>query len=1487
MAFIGASNSLGGLGGSNAVARLLIVVSGDSSQLSASLAKAEGSLSGFKANASSIGNSLTRNLTLPLLALGGYAIKSASDFQTAVARIAGLTPFLEDAGISVEELSKSLLDMAADPQIIARPVDLANALYYAGSAGLETADAMEVVKLSAQGMSAGMGDASDITRVLIAALNNYKPTGLTVAHAMDVLTAAIQEGTAAPEEFAIALGRLLPIAKAAGISFDLVTASVAQLTNLGVPTRVATTSLRALFSELLAPTQAATQTLNEFGISARQLRDTLSTGGPVAAFQLLENAVEGNIEALHDIIPQIRGFTAYLGLTGDNAKKFSDIIEAVTHSTGKFQRAIDIVSKTPGFQFEKGLQQLQVAAISLGTQLLPIFLDLTHVLQALGKAFLDLPAPAKQAFAALLVAGVVVGPIIKLFGALTAAKEATVAFSGGATQMLPTVGALGKGFLTMGISAVVAVSAFQNLANGSSSLITIATSLISTFLLVKLAIAGVAAAAQAGFLGAGILGNALVALGGAATPIAIGLAAIGTAIFFAAGASKRAQEAFNQMGEAMKSTAEDGGTLNQALNAIKDEGLRDRLKELTASVKGLGSELAVTALPKAGVLVGGQLVQTLEDIVDAGQHASGTYKDNAKELARYIPVISLAARQGTGLGKAFTEAGLDMDQFLTLVNKSDDSSRVIHGMNTEATDLVGTVINLVGSYTQFSKVMGDIQTDTENTIALHALEGGNIEKLAKRYGVSTEFMARSISEYGVTATGVLEGNVVDFGKAAGFIEQDTGKMIGAAKELDEALTEIADSLSGAQAGSLNLFGDLPEAVGNFDTLIAKAQELGRVAVEQGANVRTLLERGVPSGLIEQFISEGPAMVAAFVGATTPQLNKVVYAYELAMGAIDQEILKEAAHQEGKGKSMVANFATAILSANNLTRGAGAKIVNSVGQGLAAGTVKPQALKLISSFVASLNSAKGITKKTGTEAAIAFANGIASGDFVGPKGKILVQQAAAGIAKNSDLTKAEARKLIIGFATSMDEHKSKAQKAGGRVGRTANAGIRSATSEVTASGRKFVSDFALGILNNVNLVDHATAVLAARSKSSLDEALSESPVFFTYHFGEKMVDDFVAGTNAQSARTDFNAAADNLAKKFNQAFLNKIPRFQSILEKLKELVKDNMKKAFDESDVEAIKSLEKFGKHLEDHLNKLHDRFVAFRQSIRSGFSEFLDFGSLISDAWRQYVDDMAQYTEDMAQYAEDMKKYEADLQAFRVGGSQGTEPTAPTAPSEPTAPDFAAMIQHQVDEAIRLAKALKQAQAAGLSQELLAQFAAQGSAGADALEQLLANPALISQLNAAAADIHEVIGRTVDKLGDAYFGKAIAFATRSLFKFSEGIIRLIKSLAEGLGNKKLVESLNKLLKSIEDAAANVGGGGGTQGGSGGASNNPPKLPVYTGGKTPPIIFSANRIVSGHGAKILQTVNIDIYDARDSEAVALKVRDEMLRIQRNNQTTGIR
>jgi hypothetical protein len=174
--------------------------------------------------------------------------EAAKQYQKTMAEIVGLTGTSTQA---VGQLSQQVLQLAGP--VAKAPQELADALYFVLSSGVDAAHAMDVVTASAKASAAGLGETKIVADLVTSVMNAYGQQNISAAHATDILTQAVKDGKGEPDAYAAALGRVLPIASAAGVNFEQVAASIATMTRTGLDANEATTALRGIIGSLEAP----------------------------------------------------------------------------------------------------------------------------------------------------------------------------------------------------------------------------------------------------------------------------------------------------------------------------------------------------------------------------------------------------------------------------------------------------------------------------------------------------------------------------------------------------------------------------------------------------------------------------------------------------------------------------------------------------------------------------------------------------------------------------------------------------------------------------------------------------------------------------------------------------------------------------------------------------------------------------------------------------------------------------------------------------------------------------------------------------------------------------------------------------------------------------------------------------------------------------------------------------------------------------------
>jgi len=315
---------------------------------------------------STFGANMTKKVTLPILAVGGAAFKIGMDFNTAMTKLRTQIGLTE---AEVNSMREAILQMAAETGIKHR--ELAEGLFFVASAGFEGAEALDILRRSAQLSALGMGDTKIVADLLTSAMAAYGSEVLDAGQASDTLIAAVKAGKLEAPELSAALGSVLPMASAMGVEFHEVAAAMAGMSRTGTGAAEAATQINGIFNTLLSTTPQAEEALRKVGLSSDGLRTQLSEEGLLATLQTLKTTFEDNDEAITDVFGNIRALRGVLDLLGGNAEDNVEIFAALEGATGDLDEGFGILSETAEFEAKQALAGVEVAAQELADTMAP------------------------------------------------------------------------------------------------------------------------------------------------------------------------------------------------------------------------------------------------------------------------------------------------------------------------------------------------------------------------------------------------------------------------------------------------------------------------------------------------------------------------------------------------------------------------------------------------------------------------------------------------------------------------------------------------------------------------------------------------------------------------------------------------------------------------------------------------------------------------------------------------------------------------------------------------------------------------------------------------------------------------------------------------------------------------------------------------------------------------------------------------------------
>jgi Phage-related minor tail protein len=218
------------------------------------------------------------------------SIKEAGNFQQQ------LTMLVTGAGESQSNIgiiSKGIKQVAIDTGTTLD--QLTQGAYQIESAGFHGANAINILKMAAEGAKADGADLGTMTNALTTVMHDYNIPASKAAQVTDQMIAAVARGKMHMQDFASSLSTVLPLANQVGLSFAEVAGAEATMTAGGVSADQATQDLASLIRSLQEPTQQQTTMMQNMGLSSLDLSKNLGKKGLTGTLQEISDAITAHM----------------------------------------------------------------------------------------------------------------------------------------------------------------------------------------------------------------------------------------------------------------------------------------------------------------------------------------------------------------------------------------------------------------------------------------------------------------------------------------------------------------------------------------------------------------------------------------------------------------------------------------------------------------------------------------------------------------------------------------------------------------------------------------------------------------------------------------------------------------------------------------------------------------------------------------------------------------------------------------------------------------------------------------------------------------------------------------------------------------------------------------------------------------------------------------------------------------------------------------
>lgn len=405
--------------------------------------------------ATAAGKTLTKNVTAPIVAGFGAAVKVTADFDKSMSQVAAVSGATGD---ELETLRDKAREMGATTKFSA--ADAADAMNYMAMAGWKADDMLNGIE-GIMALAAASGeDLATTSDIVTDALTAFGYTAADAGHFADVLAAASSNANTNVSMLGESFKYVAPVAGSLGYSAEDVAVALGLMANSGIKAGTAGAALRTILSNMANPSEKMANAMNVLGVSLddgqgnmKSLMEVMQdfrsgfgdvqipmdefTEGVARLDAQLESGeisekkynkemellvtraygAEGANKAMYaSMLAGQRGMSALLAIVNTSDEDFEKLTESIYNSDGAAQEMADIMQDNLAGQLEILKSQLQELAISVGDILMPIVKTVVGWIQKAVDWLNSLDNGTKNTIVTIAAVVAAIGPLLIVIG---------------------------------------------------------------------------------------------------------------------------------------------------------------------------------------------------------------------------------------------------------------------------------------------------------------------------------------------------------------------------------------------------------------------------------------------------------------------------------------------------------------------------------------------------------------------------------------------------------------------------------------------------------------------------------------------------------------------------------------------------------------------------------------------------------------------------------------------------------------------------------------------------------------------------------------------------------------------------------------------------------------------------------------------------------------------------------------------------------------
>lgn len=400
----------------------------------------------------SAGKTLTTHVTVPIVGLGTAAVKTTSDFESAMSKVSAISGA---TGSDLDALNQKAQEMGAKTKFSA--TESAEAFTYMAMAGWKTEDMLQGIDgIMALAAADGL-DLATTSDIVTDALTAFGLSADDSGHFADVLAAAASNANTNVSLLGESFKYAAPVAGALGYSAEDTAIALGLMANAGIKGSQGGTALRSSLSRLIKPTDDAAALMEQYGLSMTNADGSMKSLGEV--MEMLRTKMGGlseaeQAQAAATLFGQ-EAMSGMLAVINASDSDYEKLTSAIYGADGAAQQMADTMLDNLSGQSTLLKSALEGLAIQFGEILMPYIKQFVQWLQNLVQKLQEMTPEQKEQIVKWAAFAAAIGPVLLAVGKFVTGIGNVISVFGKLKTAIPAV----KGALVAVKGAIAGISA--------------------------------------------------------------------------------------------------------------------------------------------------------------------------------------------------------------------------------------------------------------------------------------------------------------------------------------------------------------------------------------------------------------------------------------------------------------------------------------------------------------------------------------------------------------------------------------------------------------------------------------------------------------------------------------------------------------------------------------------------------------------------------------------------------------------------------------------------------------------------------------------------------------------------------------------------------------------------------------------------------------------------------------------------------------------